>query len=294
MIIPWVDEFLVVTKYMNISRAARELALSQSALSRHLKQMEQTLGFKVFELQGGHIQLTPSGVELADGLLESLEPFQNLIDRCAEISRASFSSLTVQNPPYSDVVGEQYLSFLYNTINASGLIQYEFVTASRTAFIDRILDRSIDVAVLYVYDHDKSSALRELEERGLSFRYLASTPLGIWLPRDHEWAHEKSLSIDQLAQLTILFPNNSDHPLRRPYDDLMTCNGLKPKVKLVNNILDRFDFMSYQAAKGSFIFPMSMKDDYRMKWRSDIVCIPLDDSFVFSAYAITAKSSGLF
>ena len=145
MVVPWIDEFPVVTKYMNISRAARELAMSQSALSRHLKQMEQNLGFKVFELKGGRIQLTPSGVELADGLPDAFAPFQNLSDRCTEISRASFRTLTVQNPPYSDVVGEQYLSFLYNTINASGFIQNEFVTASRTAFIDRTLNRSIDV-----------------------------------------------------------------------------------------------------------------------------------------------------
>lgn len=294
MVVPWIDEFLVVTKYMNISRAARELAMSQSALSRHLKQMEQNLGFKVFELKGGRIQLTPSGVELADGLPDAFAPFQNLIDRCTEISRASFRTLTVQNPPYSDVVGEQYLSFLYNTINASGFIQYEFVTASRTAFIDRILNRSIDVAVLYVYDHDGSAALKMFEDGRLSFHYLAETPLGIWLPQDHEWAGQERLSLEQLAKLTILFPNNSDHPLKQAYADLMLCNGLKPKIKLVNNIIDRFDFMSYQTTTGSFIFPMSMKDDYRMKWRSDIVCVPLDDAFTFSAYAITAKSSGLF
>ncbi len=53
--------FIVTAKHLNISQAAREVHVSQSAASRQLKQFQENLGTKLLKENGRGIELTKSG-----------------------------------------------------------------------------------------------------------------------------------------------------------------------------------------------------------------------------------------
>ncbi len=53
--------FLAVQRHMNYTRAAEELHLSQPAVSRQVKQLEETLGVSLFEQLGKALHLTDAG-----------------------------------------------------------------------------------------------------------------------------------------------------------------------------------------------------------------------------------------
>ena len=57
--------FLSVQKRLNFTHAARELFLSQPAVSRQVRQLEQALGVKLFEQIGKSLFLTDAGRTLA-------------------------------------------------------------------------------------------------------------------------------------------------------------------------------------------------------------------------------------
>lgn len=70
-------------RFMNFSRAGRELHITQAAVSRRIQGLEEQLGAKLFTRRGRNLALTPEGERLAqrvratlEYLEESLEPFR--------------------------------------------------------------------------------------------------------------------------------------------------------------------------------------------------------------------------
>ena len=80
--------FLAVLKHLNYTRAAEELFLSQPAVSRQIRQLEQDLGLRLFEQIGKSLNLTDAGRTLAD---EAGKLLGNL-ERVAEAVRSHLSA----------------------------------------------------------------------------------------------------------------------------------------------------------------------------------------------------------
>ena len=73
-----------LTEHLNFTKAARELDLTQSALSRSVQQIEQVLGFRLFDRDRGGVQLTAMGRIVVDGAKELLQhsmSFDDLLSR---------------------------------------------------------------------------------------------------------------------------------------------------------------------------------------------------------------------
>ncbi|RWX75176.1 LysR family transcriptional regulator [Neorhizobium lilium] len=75
--------FDAACRFMNFSRAGRELHITQAAVSRRIQGLEEQLGAKLFTRRGRNLSLTPEGERLfqrvratLDYLEESLEPFR--------------------------------------------------------------------------------------------------------------------------------------------------------------------------------------------------------------------------
>ncbi|HSX76445.1 MAG TPA: LysR substrate-binding domain-containing protein [Shinella sp.] len=76
--------FDAACRHMNFSRAGRELNITQAAVSRRIKGLEDHLGTQLFTRSGKNLALTPRGERLfqrvrasLDYLEESLEPFRS-------------------------------------------------------------------------------------------------------------------------------------------------------------------------------------------------------------------------
>lgn len=75
--------FDAAARHMNFSRAGRDLHITQAAVSRRIKTLEEELGAALFTRRGKNLALTPSGERLAirvrstlEYLEESLDPFR--------------------------------------------------------------------------------------------------------------------------------------------------------------------------------------------------------------------------
>ena len=56
-----INTFLTVCEYMNFTKAAQILCITQPAVSQHIKYLENTYNTKLFEYEGKKIKLTKSG-----------------------------------------------------------------------------------------------------------------------------------------------------------------------------------------------------------------------------------------
>lgn len=68
-------EFLILSKTLNYSKAAENLYISQSVLSKHIQEMEAELGVKLFSRSTHGVSLTQSGMILA-------QKAEHIIDHC--------------------------------------------------------------------------------------------------------------------------------------------------------------------------------------------------------------------
>jgi len=64
--------FLVVARRLSFTKAAEELYITQPAVTKHIKAIEQELKTKLFERKGNHIELTKAGKILA-GYAQKIE-----------------------------------------------------------------------------------------------------------------------------------------------------------------------------------------------------------------------------
>ncbi|XQE67358.1 LysR substrate-binding domain-containing protein [Pseudomonas sp. P3C3] len=86
--------FEAAARHASFTRAAAELAITQSAVSRHIRTLEEHFGCRLFERSGRHLQLT----ETARGLLPGVrEGFDALEKACATL-RSEDACLRLKAP----------------------------------------------------------------------------------------------------------------------------------------------------------------------------------------------------
>lgn len=76
--------FVAVADYLNFSRAAESLFLSQPSLSLRIKAMEKELGTELFERNRQKVMLNPTGAMLLPEVKEILARVDGLPDKLAK------------------------------------------------------------------------------------------------------------------------------------------------------------------------------------------------------------------
>lgn len=76
-----VETFLAVCRHMNFTKAARELNITQPAVSHHMHYLEQAYGTALFQHNGKRLQLTEAGEILRRTLLTMKHDEQHLQKR---------------------------------------------------------------------------------------------------------------------------------------------------------------------------------------------------------------------
>lgn len=95
------EVFLATARHENVSRAARDLSMSQSAASGALKELEQQFDVKLFDRVGKRLRLSELGAQLrpaAENLLAQARAFeQSLADQEVSGRLAVGATLTIGN-----------------------------------------------------------------------------------------------------------------------------------------------------------------------------------------------------
>lgn len=83
-----IEYILVLAREKNFSKAAKQLFMTQSALSQHIRKQEQQLGFALFNRENGPITLTPEGelyVQALENVKKDMLDFQRQLTDLTEL-----------------------------------------------------------------------------------------------------------------------------------------------------------------------------------------------------------------
>ena len=183
---------LEVERCGSMNRAARNLFVSQSALSAAIAEVERELGITAFRRSNRGIDLTQEGREL----IAQIAP---LVEDRVTLSVAS------QRYPFCAMAFVEYLHLLEEPH-----IQVSFKEMEMAAVIDEVARRQSALGILFLSDATEHFITRLLREKGLTFHPLAAIRPRVFLRKGHPLASERSVTLEQLYGYPYVVFTQSD------------------------------------------------------------------------------------
>ena len=178
--------FLAVASHENVSMAAEELAMSQSAASTALKELEQRSDVVLFDRVGKRLQLNEQGALLrpqAAALLSQAEQIESSLIRHSDIGGLKVgATLTIGNYVAIGIMA----AFIQDHPTA----QVELDVENTRAIASKVRNFELDIGLIE----------GELQEPDLDVQYWRDDTLSVFCSPQHPLAKKKELSDADLKQ----------------------------------------------------------------------------------------------
>ena len=202
MIDPRLYSLLKVVDTGSYTKAAEQLALSQPAVSQHIRQIEETLDVRIFDRAHNRIVLTAEG-EIVVKYARRLAAISNNLHMALKNKREQIRSLTIG---------------ITHTAESSSII--EALAAYLSDYPDlnmKILTLPTDDLYLSLKNYELDFAFVEGKtgDRSLSYMMLDTDCMVLAVPPDHKLASQSMVTISQLKaeKLILRLPNSNTRVL---------------------------------------------------------------------------------
>lgn len=99
MDIKWLKTFIISAKYENFRKASEELFLTQPAITKHIKRLEEHLNTQLFERSGKKVILTQAGYKFLPYASEVVSKYEQGIDQFESWKQGYNRKLTIATAP---------------------------------------------------------------------------------------------------------------------------------------------------------------------------------------------------
>ena len=184
------EYFQVVAKEQSITKAARTLNISQSALSIMMNKLETEIGYPLFQRQGRNIVITPYGRDVlyySYILLHEMEDIQREFQELRGESNERKLTLGVTDSNY-------YGDWILGLLEQYPDIQLNVLQMSREEIYENLIIGNLDFGIS-----------NEVEYHGqLSAQLLFSQPYQLLVLREHPMADKGKITVEELMQEPII------------------------------------------------------------------------------------------
>jgi|GEM_PF-6323210 len=285
-------EFIVFSKYLNYSKAAKALFISQSNLSKHMSKLESDLGIELVTKKGNKLLLTDAGARFLNGIQSILEEYDELLAECIKIEKHGLVKLTVQDPPYTDIACLKYYNIV-NTMRAEFInVQINFVHKNFQDLHTKLIANSIDVLLEYHCGTD-TNVLSAYEEKGLYAIKLLEEPMVIW-SKKHLFENSQSIDSEDLKNFSIMMPSDASNPQRYINEEISDFLGFVPKIH-ISTASSATQFYYNSRKKSVYLLPESFSKKELIKERLDMRVVHFkDESIRCKAFIVINRKSKNF
>lgn len=143
-----INTFLTVCEYMNFTKAAEILCITQPAVSQHIRYLEKTYDTKLFQYEGKKISLTKSGEIIYQTAITMKHDEEFLKEKIAE------EKLGITNLKFGATltIGEFILpSKLHNYLNKNNNINITMIVENTKELLYKLEHGEIDFALVEGY-----------------------------------------------------------------------------------------------------------------------------------------------
>lgn len=192
-----------IAKTGSFSQAARNLYVSQPNLSYSIKQLEQEMGFDIFERNNSGVVITSRGKELLfhyQIIMQEYRSLNALKNLTESPFRLSLRVATLNTPRLASNI----LSIIKRYQNSP--INFNLINCSSFDYlIQQIANYKIDFAIMGVVDSKIRSIKLILKNNDIEYHPLKKSPICVVVGKESPlYNRRKSVSIEELFPHTII------------------------------------------------------------------------------------------
>lgn len=188
--------FVEAAKWLNFTKAADNLYISQQTMSRQIKALENELGFPVFERKNVGVRLTPAGSILYHSWENLLTEYRSSVDQASDMYHGEQKNLRIGVSDIGNLVSQVTRTLLlFNEKFPDLNVEYEIDTYPhmREALEQEKLHMIITFGAELLHEPD----LSVISVNDTAFR------VGIILSKKHPLCRRKKITIEQIQNEPI-------------------------------------------------------------------------------------------
>ncbi|MFJ9032244.1 LysR family transcriptional regulator [Streptomyces sp. NPDC102274] len=214
---PRLAHFAGVARHEHVTRAAQDMAVPQSTLSRAMVRLERDLGVALFARKGRTVSLTPAGRTF----LTSVERALAEVERAAESVRADADPASGKVAfGFLHTMGWETVPGLIRAFRADHpRVRFQLVQNYGEAMLERLRAGELDLCLTSPVPDAPDLVARRLDEQRLR----------LVVPDDHRLAGRRRVRLAEAADETFV-TLEPGYGLRRITDDLCAEAGFRPRV----------------------------------------------------------------
>lgn len=218
------ETFVAVAETGGFRRASERLNLSQSAVTAHIQQLENTLGVPLFHRTTREVRLTAAGAELLDRAKRTLSGVEDVIRSFRDEASMTKGKVLVACAP-------SFASSILPPLLASFQAHHpEIFVQVREAYGSEILD------AIRADNVDFAIGPLEKDQNDISFTHLLTDGFVAVVSGSHKLANRRSIKFADIFDEPILaMPSRS--AIRRVLENIFAENGhaLAPKYEMLHH-----------------------------------------------------------
>ncbi len=186
--------FLTIAKYQHVTLAADQLCISQSSLSKHIRQLEDGLGLKLFDRASRTIRLTSAGQEFLLFAEEIVAKHELMLLKMQQYRQPQEGRLIIGSIPIMSQYGFHRAIHAFEQQYPDIAIQ---IFEEKGEQIVKMLDDELIELAIVRTTTLKTNAYKTMP--------LAEDELVLVTSKDHPLAHKGPLSLKEAANETFVF-----------------------------------------------------------------------------------------
>lgn len=256
------NEFIVLATHLNYSKAANQLFLTQPALSRHIHDLEQTLGVKLFIRDTHNVYLTSVGKLFFSEAKDIVDRYNHALQLVREAASDTTGKLSIG---FLGAAVQPFLSkFTMQFHKQHPEIKLSLISSDMDPLIQQLNDNEIDICFVTHVDNKYLP--------GLHSQTILKDRLMLIVSPSHPLADKESVTLADLSGLPMIAFNHKDNPITNDFHRQMfkKASSVYNIQNEVPNIETAMFFVSIN--NGAFIIPTHLAP-----LANDLVMIPISD-----------------
>ncbi len=213
--------FVAAAEEENVSRAALKLHVSQPGVSRQIRDLEQEIGFPLFERSAKALKLTVAGKTFLTEARAVLQHAEDAVKRARAITGAAQGEVHVGYAPSLTV---QILPLALRAFQREfPKVRVGLHDLSTGEMLDQLRNGKLHLAMTVRVERKMM--------RGLDFSELARYPMRLAVAPKHPLARAKSVSLEQVAREPLVAYQRTEYPeYYAMTEKLFATVGCKPRI----------------------------------------------------------------
>ena len=222
--------FVAVGEAQNMSRAAVKLRISQPALSKQIRDLEEELGFSLFERTAKSARLTDAGRVFLDEARAVLQRTDEAIKKARTVVAAERTELHVGylSMPFAEILPKTLRAFQQAMPN----VRVRLHEWSNPEILDGVREGRLHVGL--IVRSPKASALQDVR-----YEELFHDRVCVAVAPKHPFARRRAIPLTEVAAEPLIGLTRQDYP---EYYDYLSI--IFSKVKQKPRVVEEYESMS--------------------------------------------------